>query len=788
MGENKRSIEGQVSCLAKFTTIVTVFSTIASLIPTSYGQRGNSTATNGTLSTAVANLEFGVTDFNSSEMFFTGSTLVDNGTLLMTVNASKLSEQKLLSRAVYRSKVQLYNASSGQAASFNTSFTFAIVAPTGAEAKGDGMTFLFTPTPSAPASDYSAGGNLALYEVITYNRTNTSIHTVAVEFDTNSDTQVARDPVGDHIGLDINSFISTRAQTLRNAKVPFSELNTSSLSQQLTAWIDYDAVSGQLDVYLAAAPSSKTSATRVLTYQPLCLYQWAENESYVGFTAATGGAYEIHAVSSWSFASRLVSNPLPPQNISIYPDESSSSASSAGLIAGTTVAGVSVAFMFVLALVACICWKKKKEVSRKRKQAWAMRPPLKSADGEEILGPEDSFWLDLYGGDPKYGPKTFTAYELQEATNNFDTALIMGQGGSGTVYKGQILGVTKDGTQKIDVAVKRLNDFSKQRIREFRAEVQSIGQLRHKNLVHLYGWCHDEGELLLVYEYMPFGSLDRHLYTPQFPALPWEDRYSILCGVAETLVYIHVGCEKCIVHRDIKPSNILLDSSRNARLGDFGLARLVDHRESARDHSTIVAGTRGYIAPEYSVSGKATPESDIFSFGVLTLVVTSGTRPYEIEEDYIVDRAWAAHEANELVERMADRRLGGVYDAEQMRTVLEVGLLCTHPDPVQRLPTKMLLQALTTTTQQETAAVDIPSLPEFRPVAVYVSRKPDSVIVSLQNISPPTSAYESSEMQREVGPSLQIKVEVDVNKSEKSFSGKESVGYCQEMQSLTFPR
>ncbi|KAL3676206.1 hypothetical protein R1sor_026154 [Riccia sorocarpa] len=691
--------------------------------------RNNSAiATNDTLSAAIANLEFEVTDFNSSQILLSGHTLVENGTLFMTVNASNVPGPNFLSRTVYGSKVQLYNSSSGQAASFNTSFTFAIVVPEATDHKGDGMTFLFTPAASAPASVYSAGGNLGLYEVLMYNSTNTSIHTVAVEFDTNSDTQVARDPQGDHIGLDINSFISTRAQTLRNAGLPFSDLNTSSLSQQLTAWIDYDAVSGQLDVYLAAAPSNKTSAIRVLTYHPLCLYQWAESESYVGFTAATGSGYETHAVSSWTFASQLVSNPLPPQTISIYPDGIlSSSAPSVGVIVGSTVGGAVLTLILIVILVVFIRRKKSKQSTRKRRQAWVLRHPLKSADGEEILGPEDSFWLDLYGGDPKYGPKTFTVYELQEGTNNFDSTLIMGQGGSGTVYKGQIHGATKEGTQKIDVAVKRLNEFSKHRVREFRAEVQSIGQLRHRNLVHLYGWCHEEGELILVYEFMPFGSLDRHLYPSQGPVLPWADRYNILCGVAETLVYLHVGCEKCIVHRDIKPSNILLDSSRNARLGDFGLARLVEHRESARDHSTAVAGTRGYLAPEYAVSGKATPESDIFSFGILTMVVVSGTRPYENEDEYIMDRAWTAHEAKELVERMADKRLEGNYDAEQMKRVLAVGLLCTHPDPAQRLPTRKLLQGLITSGQQgETVATDLPPLPEFRPVAVYVSRRPAS--------------------------------------------------------------
>lgn len=150
------------------------------------------------------------------------------------------------------------------------------------------------------------------------------------------------------------------------------------------------------------------------------------------------------------------------------------------------------------------------------------------------------------------------------------------------------------------------------------AEICTIGRLKHKNLLSLEGWCHDHGQLLLVYTYMPNGSLDKYIGKT---FLDWEQRYKILMGLASVLVYLHEECGNPVVHRDVKPNNVMLDSEFNAYLGDFGLARLVRSDTSVM---TMVAGTIGYLAPEVTYTGRATPESDVYSFGMVVIEVVCG--------------------------------------------------------------------------------------------------------------------------------------------------------------------
>jgi serine/threonine protein kinase len=169
-----------------------------------------------------------------------------------------------------------------------------------------------------------------------------------------------------------------------------------------------------------------------------------------------------------------------------------------------------------------------------------------------------------------------------------------------------------------DVAVKRVSKGSKQGKKEYIAEVRIISCLRHRNLVQLIGWCHEKGEFLLVYEYMPNGSLDTHLFGGK-TMLTWGVRYKVALGLAYSLLYLHEEWEQRVVHRDIKSSNVMLDANFNAKLGYFGLARLVDHELGSQ--ATVLAGTMGYLAPECVTIGKANKESDVYSFGVVSLEI-----------------------------------------------------------------------------------------------------------------------------------------------------------------------
>lgn len=202
------------------------------------------------------------------------------------------------------------------------------------------------------------------------------------------------------------------------------------------------------------------------------------------------------------------------------------------------------------------------------------------------------------------GPKKFSNDQISRATNNFEEEHKLGEGGFGGVYRGFLRELN------CNIAVKRISKGSQQGIKESRSEVEIISRLRHRNLVQLIGWCHEKKELLLVYEFMENGSLDSHLFKGE-SLLTWGTRYKIAQGLAFALHYLHEEWEQCVAHRDVKSSNVMLDSNFNAKLGDFGFARVVDHDKVFQ--TTMLVGTIGYVAPECAITGKAIKESDVYT-------------------------------------------------------------------------------------------------------------------------------------------------------------------------------
>ncbi|MBA0750767.1 hypothetical protein Gogos_002156, partial [Gossypium gossypioides] len=219
----------------------------------------------------------------------------------------------------------------------------------------------------------------------------------------------------------------------------------------------------------------------------------------------------------------------------------------------------------------------------------------------------------------EYGPHRFKFKDLYVATKGFKDKELLGSGGFGKVYRGVLP------TSKLEVAVKRVSHESRQGMKEFIAEIVSIGRLRHRNLVQLLGYCRRKDELLLVYDYMPNGSLDKYLYGQPKLTLNWRQRFRVIKGVASGLFYLHEEWEQVVIHRDVKASNVLLDGELNGRLGDFGLARLYDH--GTEPQTTHIMGTLGYLAPEHTRTGRATPRTDVFAFGAFMLEVACGRRP-----------------------------------------------------------------------------------------------------------------------------------------------------------------
>ncbi|PNY11696.1 LRR receptor-like kinase resistance protein, partial [Trifolium pratense] len=356
--------------------------------------------------------------------------------------------------------------------------------------------------------------------------------------------------------------------------------------------------------------------------------------------------------------------------VSNEPPSSSSKKNSVGLIIGIVVGVGVIGLLAVLAIFYII---------RRRKQY---------DDDDELVG------IDTM-------PNTFSYYELKNATSDFNRDNKLGEGGSYNLMipspetmlhscedrrmalcgQDHVLwsriGTLNDGRL---VAVKQLSIGSHQGKSQFVAEIATISAVQHRNLVKLYGCCIEGSKRLLVYEYLENKSLDQALFGNGL-LLNWSTRYDVCMGVARGLTYLHEESRLRIVHRDVKASNILLDSKLVPKISDFGLAKLYDDKKT--HISTRVAGTIGYLAPEYAMRGHLTEKADVFSFGVVALELVSG-RPnsdpsLEGEKMYLLEWAWQLHEKN-CINDLIDARLSE-FNTEEVQRVVKIGLLCTQTSP-----------------------------------------------------------------------------------------------------------
>ncbi|KAL3724581.1 hypothetical protein ACJRO7_029707 [Eucalyptus globulus] len=337
----------------------------------------------------------------------------------------------------------------------------------------------------------------------------------------------------------------------------------------------------------------------------------------------------------------------------------------------------------------------------------------------------------------KDNPRIFSYSELYIGSNGFSEDEVLGSGGFGRVYRAVL---PSDGTV---VAVKCVVEKGERFEKTFEAELVAVAHLRHRNLVRLRGWCVHEDQLLLVYDYMPNRSLDRILFhraaeSPAPPPLGWERRREIVRGLAAALHYLHEQLETQIIHRDVKTSNVMLDSQFNARLGDFGLARWLEHEleyraeaappPSTKIHSrfhlaetTRIGGTIGYLPPEsFQRRSAATSKSDVFSFGIVVLEVASGRRAVHLAcpDDRIVLLDWVRHLSDEgMLLKAGDSRLSdGSHRLSDMEGMIHLGLLCTLHDPQLRPSMKWVVEALSGDVPGK-----LPALPSFRSCPLYIS-------------------------------------------------------------------
>ncbi|THG05919.1 hypothetical protein TEA_007010 [Camellia sinensis var. sinensis] len=452
----------------------------------------------------------------------------------------------------------------------------------------------------------------------------------------------------------LESIVSAPASYYSNSEGKNKSLELIS-GDPMQVWIDYDEVENLLNVTLAPIQSQKPNQPLLSTH--INLSSILLNSMYVGFSSATGMFRGNHYILGWSFnksgqAQNLDLSKLPSLPSKRKPRQIPRLEITVSLIT------VSIVLIVVILGTVCFVWRKKYEEIRE--------------DWEQEYGPQRFFYKDLY-----------------KATKGFNDEELLGRGGFGKVYKGVLP------SSKEQVAIKKISHDSKQGVKEFVAEIASMGRLRHRNLVQLLGYCRRKGELILVYDYMPNGNLDKFLFSNEKPSLNWAQRYRILRGVASALQYLHEEWEQVVLHRDVKASNVLLDAELNGRLGDFGLARLYDH--GANTETTNVVGTVGYLAPELARSGKATTGSDVFAFGAFMLEVACGRRPIMLqglpEEIILVDWVFEKWKQGSILET-SDTRLGGDYLEEEMLLVLKLGMLCSQYNEAARPSMRQVMQYL----------------------------------------------------------------------------------------------
>uniref|UniRef100_A0A0E0AX42 non-specific serine/threonine protein kinase n=1 Tax=Oryza glumipatula TaxID=40148 RepID=A0A0E0AX42_9ORYZ len=582
-------------------------------------------------------------------------------------------------RVSYKPPVQLWDAATGEL-HHNLLLQHQ---PEHESNKGDGMAFFLASYPSR-LPENASGGGLGLTNKSYDNVSTGEGRFVAVEFDTFPNSEFDPTATYDHIGIDVNTIQSMKTKALKSF----------SLIGNMTAIVDYDSNSSILSVKLwindTTTPYTLSSMVDLKTALP-------ENVT-IGFSAATGASVELHQLNSWYFNSRSsfeqkqsieVASPPPPP-----PPPQPPSPQYSGVVAGVTV-GAALFIVLIFTIVVILVRRRRNgriKNSREAEDEHNVGSDGDDHDGEPIVEIEMGT-----------GPRRFPYYELVQATKRFAAEEKLGQGGFGAVYRGYLK------EQGLTVAIKR---FAKDSSKQGRKD-----RLRHRNLVHLVGWCHGHDELLLVYELVPNRSLDIHLHG-NGTFLTWPMRVKIVLGLGSALFYLHEEWGQCAVHRDIKPSNVMLDESFNAKLGDFGLARFIDHTVGMQT-MTAVSRTPGYVDPECLITGRASAKSDVYSFGIVLLEVACGRRPMSLLDNQknsvfrLVEWAWDLYGQGDVL-MATDEQLNGDYDTTEMERVITVGLWCAHPDPSVRPSIKVAMAMLE-------SSEELPMLPTKMPVPTYAS-------------------------------------------------------------------
>ncbi|KAL1208593.1 L-type lectin-domain containing receptor kinase I.8 [Cardamine amara subsp. amara] len=560
--------------------------------------------------------------FRQGDLYLDGVAQILPGGLLQLTNTSE--QQK--GHAFYR---QPFEFNSSESLSFSTHFVCAMVREPGVTG-GNGIAFFLSP--SMDLSNADATQYLGLFNTTT-NRSPSS-HIFAIELDTVESAEFD-DINNNHVGIDVNSLTSVdsaNASYFSDKEGLNKTINLLS-GDSIQVWVDYDGT--VLNVSLAPLGVQKPSQS--LLSRSINLSEVLQERMFVGFSAATGQLENNHYILGWSFSrSKALLQSLDISKLPQVPRPKSKNKPPLVLILLLIVLGI-----IILVLVGGAYLYRRNKYAEVREE-----------------------W------EKEYGPHRYSYKSIYKATNGFHKDGFLGKGGFGEVYKGTL-------PDEGDIAVKRFSHKGERGMKQFVAEIASMGRLDHRNLVPLFGYCRRKGEFLLISKYMPNGSLDQLLFDNREPSLPWSTRLMILKGIASALQYLHREATQVVLHRDIKASNVMLDTDFIGKLGDFGMARFHDH--GANPTTTGAVGTVGYMAPELTSMGAST-KTDVYGFGALILEVVCGRRPVEpnlpIEKQLLVKWVCDCWKKKALI-NARDPKLSGEMRS-QIEMVLKLGLLCTN--------------------------------------------------------------------------------------------------------------
>lgn len=523
-------------------------------------------------------------------------------------------------RAIYSAPIRLLDPATGSPASFQTTFSFQFnnsyhqgAANSSTGLGGSGFAFIIAP-------DEFTVGRPGPWLAMLNDVCDDDYKSVAIEFDTRKNPEFG-DPDDDHVGINLGTIVSTATRSV--------SLKDGSIHR---AWITYDGFRRWMDLRLGSEDNGYPSQP-VFT-GPLDLSPYLNEYMFVGFSASTGNHTQIHNILSWNFTSTSQASLRVPSSETCESKITVTNGGSAN-ISKARAPNSFLIFLAVVVLGLAVLLNLYYNGKRRHNEPSVVLLP------EKKLRPQ-----------PPNKPRRFTITEISTATRCFSDLQELGSDSRGTFYRGTLLNGSHVAVKRFSAQFLSSQGLDRRRIMK---EIGAVSRVRHPNLVPIRGWCQDNRETMVVYDYLPNGSLDKWLFGAG--VLPWTRRFKVVKDVADGLSFVH---SKQLAHKNMRTSSVFLDISFRAMLGDFGL--VLSASDSKRFESTV------------------SQKADVFDFGVFVLEVVAGRRRVEPragdEEKDLLDFAWRMHERDEKV-KVVDRRMGSVINLEQAILVLEIGLLCT---------------------------------------------------------------------------------------------------------------